>query len=263
MKSPDWCGYGCVPYTTDTGYSIVKNGASVLSGTDTKSPEGWADISDSSGAGVEIGVYQLAAYWPKSLEFNGGGSDVRIGIWARQNSQAYYQPWAQHSIHDLFLNFHASAPSSLPNEFLKFQHYLVGRAALSQYNNSGVFPYTVPDPTVEDAYYTTVQNTANPPLAGGSGCCITDGTPEIYRFYAWSQGGGGNQAEFRWSDLLNFVKRGMTGRYLDSAHFYRMEAEKTFPRADGFTWRSKSSSEVNGYGFPNATVANYGLAGGL
>jgi hypothetical protein len=263
MKSPDWCGYGCVPYTTDAGYSIVKNGTPVLNGTDTQYPQGWADISDGNGVGVEIGVYQLAAYWPKSLEFNGGGSDVRIGIWARQNSQPYYQAWAQHSIHDLFLNFHTSLPASLPNEFLKFQHYLVGRAVLSQYNNSGVFPYTVTDPTVEDAYYTAVQNTANPSLRGGSGCCVTDGQPNIFRFYAWSQGGGGNQAEFRWSNLLNFVKRGMTGRYLDSAHFYRMEAEKTFPRADGFTWRSKGASEVNGYGFPTPSVANYGLGGGF
>src|ERR1035441_8974023 len=51
MKWQDWCGYGCVPYTSDTGYSIVKNGAALTSGTDQQYPQGWADISDSSGIG--------------------------------------------------------------------------------------------------------------------------------------------------------------------------------------------------------------------
>ena len=173
MNSGDWCGYGCVPYTADAGYSIVKNGSSVLSGTDAQYPQGWADISDSSGAGVEIGVYQLSAYWPKSLEFNNGGTDVRIGIWARQNSIPYYQAWAQHSIHDLFLNFHASAPASPANEFLKFQHYLVGRAPLSQYNGAGVFPYKVVDATTEDAYYNSTVTAASPAISSNKGCCLT------------------------------------------------------------------------------------------
>ncbi|PYT20170.1 MAG: hypothetical protein DMG57_43000 [Acidobacteria bacterium] len=54
MKAADWCGYGRVTYTADTGYSVVRNGAVVASGTNTQYPHGWADISDASG--VEIGV---------------------------------------------------------------------------------------------------------------------------------------------------------------------------------------------------------------
>src|SRR5262249_21148587 len=108
MKWQDWCGFGCVTYTNDSGYQIVKNGSAVINGTDTQYPEGWADLSDGNGAGVSIGVYQLAAYWPESLDFNGGGSDGRIGIWARENSQPYYQAWPQWNTPDLYLNFHSS-----------------------------------------------------------------------------------------------------------------------------------------------------------
>jgi len=140
MKAADWCGYGCVTYTNDQGYSIVKNGSTVISGTDTQYPEGWADISGSNGAGVEIGVYQLAAYWPKSLEFNQGGTDVRIGIWARQNSQPYYQAWPQYSTHDLFLNFHSASLSSPEDEFLKFNTIWWGAHPLRSTTRLVYFP---------------------------------------------------------------------------------------------------------------------------
>jgi YetA-like protein/Bacterial Ig-like domain (group 1) len=270
MISRDWCGYLCVPYTTDTGYSVVKNGTTVISGTDTQYPQGWADISNSNGVGVEIGVYQLAAYWPKSLEFNGGGTDVRIGIWARENSQPYYQSWPQHSTHDLYLNFHSSALPSPANSFLGFQHYLLARAPYSYYNNAQVFPYPLNDPTVEDSYYTNAVTTATPStLSTNMGCCILDASPnnqngafalEATRFFAWGNGGGSNQTEFRWSFLMNFLNRGFTGRYLSSAQFYRYQTDSAYPRADGFTWNSHQA-DIDGFGYPaNIVSQNSSLA---
>ena len=132
------------------GYSIVKNGVAALTGTGSQYPQGWADLSDSSGAGVEIGHYLLAAYGNKSLEFNGGGKDVRIGIFARENNTTstastsanhpYYMPWPQWSINDVYLNFHAAAgtarqrlpeTSALPG----------GLSAPSYYNSCNVFTY--------------------------------------------------------------------------------------------------------------------------
>lgn len=263
-KWQDWCGFGCVTYTPDTGYSLKKD-VTTLAGTSSLSnsliPGGWSDIRDSAGVGVEIGVYQLPGYWPKSLEFN-SGTDVRIGIWARENSIPYYQAWPQYSWHTLFLNFHATALASPANDFLKFQQYLVGRAGVADYNNASVFPFTMPSASQEDAYYTATGAEALPAISAGNACCLQDlAVPYATRFYSWAAGGGSNQVEFRWSDLQTFIKRGYTGDYLNSAQFYRMEVEKTFPRADGFTWRSKGSGEVNQTdGFPNAVSANNTLA---
>ncbi len=263
-----WCGYQCVPYTNDKGYSIVKNGSTVLAGADTQYPQGWADITDGNGVGVETGVYQLSAYWPKSLEFNNGGKDVRIGIWARENSQAYYQSWPGWSIHDLFLNFHAAPVSAPANEFLKFQHYLVGRADRTQYNNAGVFPYSLVDPTQENNFYNSMLSGGQPSVTQyynfnfqDRGLVNTYTNPlSIYRFYGWGNGGGGNQMEFHWSDLLNFLRRGMSGRYLEAAHFYRMVAEGSFPHSDGFNWRDRPASETDAWGFPTAVSDNSTLS---
>jgi hypothetical protein len=273
MKSRYWCGYLCVTYSTDSGYQITKNGTNLLSGTSSQYPQGWAAVSNSSGATIQIGVHHMAAYWPKSLEFNNGGQDVRIGIWARQNSQPYYQSWPQWSIHELYLGFHASQPASNANDFLKFQHFLVGRAALSHYNGSNVFPYQLASASVEDSYFASTGSSANPNTIGSNRyCCLQDlgisnsSWPlEATRFYAWGAGGGSNQTEFRWSALLSFLTRGMTGRYLQAAQFYRFQAESAWPHSDGFNWRDRppygaSGAELNGFGFPAAVSANSSLS---
>lgn len=266
MQWPD-CASSCLSsYTTDVGYSAKKNTTTLASDTGgTLTVGGWALLANASGVGVEIGVNQLSPYWPKSLEFN-NGTDVRIGLWPRESSAPYYIPYPQYDIQTAWLNFFTTTPSSPGNEFLKFQQYLVAYASVSTYQNSGVFPYPLTTASQDDTYYTGLSSggsgpatPANPSLPVGDFCCLADATPYVYRFYSWPQGGGGNQAEFRWSDLLNLIKRGYTGRYLNSAQFYAMEMSKTFPRADfSGGWRQyEGTGQLDGFGFPtNITSQN-------
>jgi chitodextrinase len=271
LRHGHWCGFGCVPFSPDTGYVIVKNTSTLLSGTNKQYPQGWGDVTDTAGAGISVGVYQLAGVWPKSLEFNSGGADVRVGIWARQNSIPYYQTWPQYSIHDVYLNFHDKALTAPAEEFRKFQHYLLARASREHYNQTKVFPYPLIDGAEEDEYYKTIGATAAPTIAANRACCIEDfGTTNanfplsVFRFFGWRSAGGGgmgNQSEFRWSFLLNYLSRGFTGRYLLSSHFYRYQAEHAFPRSDGFQWRDRPNTELDAFGFPERIVsANSTLA---
>jgi len=250
-------------FTPDNGFAIKKNGSTLRSGSVTQYPQGWADISNGSGTGIEIGVPEFASRWPVSLEFNGGGSDVRIGIAASENSQPYYQNWPQWKITPLWVGFHAAAPASLPNEFLKAQHYLVGRAPRTQYNAAGVFPFTLADPAVEDAYYASLGATANPAVPSGAYCCAQDwGTTDsnnvlrVYRNWGWHGGGADTELDFHWSNMQNFIRRGMPGRMLEARNFYRMSSEVEHPHADGFNWRDQAHAEMDGLGQPNATSAN-------
>ena len=239
------------------GYQIVQGDSVLAHGDHTKYPQGWADLSDSSGAGVEVGVYQLAGYWPKSLQFMKGGSEVRVGIWPDQSlfhggyGQPYYQAWPQYSVHDLFFDFHGAALNSPADDFLSFQHYLLARAPLSQYNDSGALFYPLLEPSAEDRYY----KSANVP------CCLMDKPPKIFRRYDWPGAGAGNQHELRWSYLRNFLQRGLTGRYLFAANFYRMVVEQSFPRSDGFVWRNHPLGQLGYEGFPDEILsANGSLA---
>lgn len=252
-RTPTSGSSGSYTYTyAQDGYQIVHGSSVLLQGNHTKYPQGWADLSDSSGAGIEVGVYQLAGYWPKSLQFVNGGSEVRIGIWPDQSlfqtggGQPYYQAWPQYSIHDLFVDFHNSALSSPANTFLSFQHYLLARAPVSQYNQAGVFPFPLIDPTAEDAYLKNL----------GINRSVPDLSPRVFRYFAWQMSGAGNQHELRWSYLRNFLERGLTGRYLYASQFYRMVEEHGFPRSDGFSWRNHPVTQLDPSGFPTIASAN-------
>lgn len=240
------------------GYEIVRGSALLASGNKKQYAAGWADLSDQTGAGILVGHYQMAAYWPKSIQFESGGSQIRIGIWPEQSlfrssgaGIPYYQAWPQYSIHDIYLNFHAAGLRSPGQEFLKFQHPLLARAPVSYYNLTKVFFYPLLESSREDAYYKSV----------GIACCLQDIQPTVFRSYSWGQGGGDNQAEFRWAYLLQWITRGLPGRYLWAQQFERFLAEQAFPRSDGFQWRDHPMGELDAYGFPgNIRSPNQELA---
>jgi YetA-like protein/Galactose oxidase, central domain len=227
------------------GYQIVQGTSTLARGSRTEYPAGWADLYDASGAGIEIGVYQMAGYWPKSLQFMNGGNEVRIGIWPDQSlfvtggGQPYFQSWPQYSIHTLYLDFHSAALANPSNEFDKFQYNLIARAPRAQYSESGVLPFALMDSKQEDDYYKSLH----------MWCCIEDiPFPHVFRHYAWAAGGGGNQSEFRWANLMLWLQRGFTARYIDSANFYLFQTEQVFPRSDykssaAFHWRDASVPE--------------------
>lgn len=293
MESPSWnggtCDYGertprCVaPYIRRTGiqghyqyaqegYQVVNDGTVLASGDRGQFPAGWADLSDTTGAGIEAGIYQMAAYWPKSLQFQKGGTELRIGIWPDQslspiNGNAaipYYQAWPQYSIHDLFVNFHAATLAAPANEFLKFQHYLIAQAPIECYNKARVFFYPLLDPAEEDNYWKSLTSIYGFRWAGNLPA-VADRTPQIFRLYGWELAGGSNQSEMRWAYIEQWLTRGLTGRYLTAAHFYRYQVEQAFPRSDmnaagtaAFSWRAHSPpAEVDSLGFPaNIKSAN-------
>lgn len=280
MKKPTWCtdSVGCVVPSPLSGYAIMKNGAPLLTGTASQYPQGWADISNSSGAGLEIGQYELAAYGDKSLEFQNGGTDVRIGIAASENNttgvtattanQPYYLAWPQYSINTAYLIFHGSASASPANDFLKMQFYLMARAPGSYYNSTDALFDTIIDPNEESAYYASVIANATPSVSGEITTPTDLGTVDtynwpltMYRYWLWGNGGVTNQTEFRYSHLLEYLERGFTGGYLDSASFYNLVAESAFPRTNGtYQWMNEPGSQTQYMDFPTAISANSSLA---
>jgi Big-like domain-containing protein/exo-rhamnogalacturonan lyase-like protein len=267
MEHSDW-GSSTASFITRSGATYAQNGyqinqgaATVLRGAaSTAASKMFGDIADSTGAGVLAGVYLGGEFWPKSVQFQNGGSEIRVGIWPDQTlytgtcsltpcASPYYQAWPQHSIHDVYLNFHNTALASPQNEFLKQQFSLVGRAAVDYYNTTNAMFNSLINPSEEDAYY----------RAQAMSCCIADFTPNVFRYYAWPNTGGSNQADFALAYMRNFLERGYTGRYLWALNRYRFDAEQAFPRSDGFNWRTSGSS-LDSWGFPTAGSTNSGNA---
>jgi hypothetical protein len=243
------------------GYQVTQGATTLLRGAATSADSKmFGDLSDSTGEGILAGVYLGGEFWPKSVQFQNGGSEIRVGIWPDQSqytgtcaltpcASPYYQAWPQHSIHDVYLNFHNTALGSAQNEFLKQQFYLVGRANVDYYNTTNAMFNSLINPSEEDAYY----------RAQGLVCCIADFTPNVFRYYAWPNTGGSNQADFALAYMRNYLERGYTGRYMWAVNRYRFDAEQAFPRSDGFNWRS-SGSTLDSWGFPTAGSTNSGNA---
>lgn len=243
------------------GYQITHGSTTLLSNAAvTAASKMFGDVADSVGVGVLAGVYLGGEYWPKSVQLQNGGSEIRIGIWPDQTLYTgpcsvtpcaipYYQAWPQHSIHDVYLNFHNTALASPQSEFFKQQFSLVGRASVDYYNSTGAMFNSLMNPSEEDTYYRNL----------GMSCCLADLTPNVFRYYAWAEVGGGNQSDFGLAYLRNFLERGETGRLMWSLARYRFNAEQAFPRSDGFNWRSTTSS-LDSWGFPTATSTNSGNA---
>jgi hypothetical protein len=241
------------------GYQITQGATTLLRGAATSADSKmFGDLSDSTGEGILAGVYLGGEFWPKSVQFQNGGSEIRVGIWPDQSqytgtcsltpcASPYYQAWPQHSIHDVYLNFHNTALGSAQNEFLKQQFYLIGRANVDYYNTTNAMFNSLINPSEEDAYY----------RAQGLVCCIADFTPNVFRYYAWPNTGGSNQADFALAYMRNYLERGYTGRYMWAVNRYRFDAEQAFPRSDGFNWRSSGSS-LDSWGFPTAGSTNSG-----
>jgi hypothetical protein len=278
-----------------TGFQISKNGATLASGGSTQYPVGWADLDDGAN-GIETGVYQLSMYWPKSLEFQPGvanHNEIRIGIWPNQqefagatSTTSYAMGWPQYSIHDTYWNFHAGTQTAAiaQNNFLYFQHYLLARPVNGTYYNEvkdansgfAALFYDIPDPLEEDRYYLSLKRCSAP-----AGQCLGDvGTAnyiyrpkspydgmKVFRYFGWATAGGGDGTQFEQRDsfLRNWLQRGgagttgsVPGRYIWSAHWYRMIVEKSLPRSDtpstsgadaGFRSLCETQAICDGLGF--------------
>ena len=250
-------------YTADTGYDVRKNTVSQTTGTSAQISGGYGNCENPSGVGLLVQHYFPGAYYPKSIGFNDACTDTRIGIWPTENSSVYYQAWPQYSTHDLFFSFHAAALSSNVNEGSKLQHKLIARAPITHYNDSAVFPTKFIDSATEDAFYTATWAVASPSLSAGRDCCVPDlGLSSAnfpiaaYREYAWGNSGPSNQPDRHWNYLMQWLIRGMPGRYLDGMHFHgRYMTDFAIPHSDGFTWRSQTG-DYSFAGQPTATSSN-------
>lgn len=239
------------------GYQIQKDNEVLAFEQRSQYPEGWAALYDETGAGIEIGVPQLSGSWPKSLEFNQGGDDIRIGLLPQQNVTTYWLAYPQYKIYEAYFNFHDD-PIDYSGEFKKFQHPLMARADLATYNRARVFPYALLQPEAEDTYYRKIASIAK---NMGSGSLFPEILSrsnldyKIFRVYAWRDHHAFNQTELRFENLMKWLRWGTPGHYLESKIFYSYQERQAIPRADGFHWREQSPHFWNYKGYPMRSLS--------
>lgn len=273
------------------GYQIVQDANQVgPAGTSGKTfslyPQSWADISNASGAGVEIGAFHGSAFWPKSLQFENGGQEVRIGLWPDQSLYQggggipYTQAWPYYSIHKVVFIFHDKPLANPADAFLDYQHYLIAtppwqfwNAAVDAKTGRPALGYFIPDPALEDAQ-SKKMNLSQCLGTDVIGHCLKDiGDPRIgvnmtvQRVTDVGAPGAGNQHDKDMSDFIDCIQRLLPGRCVlaDLTYFSEYDG-RSFPRSDfPGGWRgtvttlAQAKQQLTPWGFPSVTSINGGM----
>jgi hypothetical protein len=279
-------GYTSAPTSATPVSCSIPSGTATASGTATVSatlgnllasgtstvPAGWSDLDNSGGAGLEIASWLLGGFYPASLEYDAGGDDVRVGLYSARNSNPIYIGWTKWERRDAWLNFHASALSNPATSFMSFQAPLIGRAATTWYNQSGVLDTMLPTGTQETTFWYNAEQDANPAIDNAncttSSCIADDAVPESWLGGVnWNGFAGGDlQNENGLKDLELWLKYGYTGRYLDAVNRYQMEGTQAMNHSDGtsstdstpnhFFWSSYPDlgTVIGYYGQPYGTI---------
>ena len=280
------------------GYLIQANGAYVTGRNADESRNdpvhevgdmGWADIRYSSGKGIQIGIWNMAAAYPGELKFSGSGNTYNavIGLNPNQSdpiatgqatnpitnrpyiepqaAMAYYIPWPQYEIKESYWNFHSAAPGDA--DFQAYQQGLVGRPALKDFNRSQFFTelYPLIEPSLFDGY---LKNTVGGSMANWNASGPTSDVNVQLWIRAWDPraSGEGNQSEVAWSNLMNWLQRGgdFTTSYLFAKMYYRQQITNALPRADfAGGWRGSCTAatcktNLDRVGFPQAPAGTNG-----
>jgi hypothetical protein len=183
-------------FYTQCGYQInlgtIGTQTTQFSGQASQYPAGWADV-DNGVQGVEIGIDDLAAHWPKALELASGGAELHVAIAPDQSlflgggGQDYVCSYTYYCNDTNTLWFFHPAVVSGSNyaaaneEFLDFQHPLIARAPVAYYNQACsastpvcFFPNQIPDPSQEDAYHLSIGLACSQTVANSPGQCLDD-----------------------------------------------------------------------------------------
>lgn len=249
---------GSFPYHySQEGYVIQKDTELLAFGSRSQYPEGWADLFDSAGRGIQVGIFHLPGYWPKAIEINQGGTEIKIGIWPKQNTVNYWQSYPQYSISEFCFNFHDTNLDFPSAEFKRLQHSLIGRAASPKYyNEAQALPYPLPEYDDAEKYHQEISKTAtslgfsSPPPLNRNNIDY-----KISRLYSWHDQRGSNQFETRFENMTKWLCWGTPGHYLAAKLFYLYQEEQAIPRADGFDWREESPSAWNYKGYPQRSIS--------
>jgi hypothetical protein len=222
-------------YTTPTGWTLTSS-ESITGLTSGTNVAGWSMQVDTSGNGVEIGLDQMAATYPASLEYTNQGGQLRVGIEPDQtvmglaSPQAYVLGWQEYSHKIGYMNWFTAAPSNPSDVFVEWQQPLIARLPYFMYN--AALPIPIPDPCQQQLYYINLSpqpsfasgaTSANAcTLLGDVNCTscfgqnnVANPLSQMYRFkFVYSANGGPNQQDIAWAAMKQWEQNGWNGYHM-------------------------------------------------
>ena len=229
------------------GLQVVQGSTTLnqLSNVDAPGAEGWGEIRDASGKGVTFALRWMSLYWPSGIEFDGNGK-AQIELFSKRNSLSTISfAWGAWETRELLFDFHSSSGNNTAALYA-LQYPLLGRAPLGQYAQSGAF--------YGEQKLVSAQEASNWFASRGGTAPSVDNVPmEAWRYYYWPQGGGSNQVDQGFLNLIDFARTGYGGYYERGEQISLFKSDSAVRHSDGFDYHANPIIPSNGASYNSVT----------
>lgn len=234
------------------GLEINNNGVTLNNlGNQDDWTRGWAELRDSSGKGLTVAVRWMSALWPAGFDVSANGT-FRSELYSRHNSKTGLKfAWGAYDTREIMFDFHTT---SIQNEAVlyRLQYPILARAPLSQYAKSGAF--------YGETKLATAQEQNNWFLSKGmtpddrKWPSTENRVASVWRYWDWPQGSGSNQMDFALADLIDYIRTGNGGFFLNGEQQSIYKADSAIQHSDRFDYttnpvNSDRTGTINGKTF--------------
>lgn len=220
--------------TPAQGLEVVVNGATYNSlGSTSDVSRGWMRLQDGTHA-VLAGMRDLATLFPSGFDVQ--GDRLAVELFSRCNSfRDLVFSWGTHETREILFEFAAAGVDPEPFRY-RLQHPLAGRCSFEHYRDTGAIWGEKRLVTVaeERAVFAELGKSWNP-----KSYAQTD--IKLDRDYSFGTTGGGNQFDQDECHLLDWLRTGDAGRFLQGRLGVQWKADQAVPHSDDFDYGTRQN----------------------
>jgi len=202
-------------------YSYTQQGLEIIAGGTTLNPlsdytdftQGFADLSDASGAGCTTAMRWMSAYWPAGFDFSADGV-ARIELYSKRNSKRNLKLRAlKTESREILWDFHASPvdAAAMQLSLARVESPLLARAPLDHYvKTRAIFGQAdMASPQEQATIYASQGHSSVFNLTNFA----APRAPSIYRWWGWESPGGTNQLDVALCELVDYLRGAHPTKY--------------------------------------------------
>lgn len=224
-----------LPYLTPAqGLEVVIDGATHNAlGSTADVARGWMRLQDATQA-VLAGMRDMATLFPSGFDVQ--GERLSVELFSRYNNlQNLVFSWGAHETRELLFEFAPAGADPEPFRY-RLQHPLAARCTFEHYRDTGAIWGEKRLVTVaeERAIFAGVGKTWNAKS-------YTQADIKLDRDYSFGTTGGGNQFDQDETHLLDWLRTGDAGRFLQGRLGVQWKADQAVPHSDDFDYGTRQN----------------------
>lgn len=235
---------------TETGYRIVKNGVDIRSQTNAGEYDEvtYASVEWPSGLSIATSVRFAARYWPVSYAVRHESGDdgnviLDIGLFSDKAAGPHVLNFLQHETREFALYFSSDGEPPYRTAFQQMYPLLARLTDVRHVNRCGVLSDSLVTIAEENEFLSTY----------GIALELSPSNEEFaaIRFWDAGQGGGLNQLDITYHNLIRYWRTGDSGAFLSARAWADYRADWAVVRSDDWVHARNGDGRFPQYGAEN------------